>query len=284
MSNIVVGVDGSESAMTALGWARQFGASQPNPEFQLVHAFSLTLPLMAALTYQDEPVYQQSLAEGRALLNRAAGALGNIGKSYPWLMQEDPVDALLRAEGDSRADLVAVGRRGLGRVASLLLGSVSMGVLHGARCPVLLVHDAPPRQVRRVMVALDGSDHSVRSLSWAAAWAPEAQLTTLHVIHTPVMARAVLDSTDVSFDGAVDRQSRHVAEHAMLQAGVDPSRVLSISTSGDPAEEVVREYNHGPYDLLVLGSRGHGALGERLLGTVSDQVVRLVHGPVVVVK
>lgn len=48
-----------------------------------------------------------------------------------------PADALLDQSGD--ADLVVVGRRGLGGFKSLLLGSVSQQVVHHATCPVVVV-------------------------------------------------------------------------------------------------------------------------------------------------
>jgi nucleotide-binding universal stress UspA family protein len=43
------------------------------------------------------------------------------------------------ADASTRADLLVVGSRGLGAVGSTVLGSVSRGVLHHARCPVAVV-------------------------------------------------------------------------------------------------------------------------------------------------
>ena len=45
-------------------------------------------------------------------------------------------------EASAAADLVVVGSRGLGRFGSAMLGSVSHGVLHHARCPVAVVRAA----------------------------------------------------------------------------------------------------------------------------------------------
>ncbi len=64
-----------------------------------------------------------------------------------------------------RADLIAVGSRGLGPYKGFLLGSVSNFVAHYAGCPVL-VAKAAPGQERRFLLALDGSPRDGRVLGW----------------------------------------------------------------------------------------------------------------------
>ncbi|WP_422367738.1 universal stress protein [Pelagibius sp.] len=53
----------------------------------------------------------------------------------------DPADEILEEAGRAGADLIVVGRRGLGEYAELLLGSVSRKVLHLAKVPVMVAHD-----------------------------------------------------------------------------------------------------------------------------------------------
>ena len=54
--------------------------------------------------------------------------------------------------------------------------------------------------------------------------------------------------------------------------------------AGDPAEEIVAEATTGGYDVVVVGSRGHGALGRLFLGSVSQGVLHHAKRPVLVVK
>ena len=52
--------------------------------------------------------------------------------------------------------------------------------------------------------------------------------------------------------------------------------------AGDPAEKIVAEATTGGYDVVVVGSRGHGALGRLFLGSVSTEVVARAPCPVLV--
>jgi nucleotide-binding universal stress UspA family protein len=67
--------------------------------------------------------------------------------AIPKLLRGDPVDEIVRYAELAGVDLVVVGSRGHGALASALLGSVSRGILSRARRPVLVVRgsqvDAP---------------------------------------------------------------------------------------------------------------------------------------------
>ena len=58
------------------------------------------------------------------------------------VMAGPPAQVILERLRDGRHDLLVMGTRGLGRVGSALLGSVSQTVLHAAEVPVLVVRDA----------------------------------------------------------------------------------------------------------------------------------------------
>ena len=134
---VVVGVDGSEGALTALRWALDEARLRSAP-LEVVHAWSY----VSAAGQQYVP-YDVMHRAARGLLSAAVAALGGTGSVAitETLAQGPAAEVLLRAaEG---AALLVVGTRGRGGFAGLLLGSVSQHVAQRAACPVTIV---PARQ------------------------------------------------------------------------------------------------------------------------------------------
>jgi nucleotide-binding universal stress UspA family protein len=143
---IVVGVDNSPAAVEALRFAAD-EASLRNARIVAVHAWTYVPaagvgdPGLMALPETDVPGLLD--AEREAAETRLRKAIdtafpeGPPGGMEARLVDTDPEHALLAAAKD--AELVVVGSRGHGDLASALLGSVSSHVVHHAECPVVVV-------------------------------------------------------------------------------------------------------------------------------------------------
>ena len=139
--NVLVAVDGSEHSAAALRTAAQL-AGEEHARLTVITA----VPPPAAVA--------QITAAGAAALADVEDLMGDAGKRMRAQVEALPPDlsvtsivAAGRADevilGQLRAgnhDLLVMGTRGLGRVGSALLGSVSQAVLHHAEVPVLVVH------------------------------------------------------------------------------------------------------------------------------------------------
>jgi nucleotide-binding universal stress UspA family protein len=135
---VVVGVDGSESAATALRWAVA-EATARGAELEVVHAWHL--PYAGGYPYTtavfDPTMFEEAAKE---TVREALGGVDLSGLAHPVrtvLVNEGASPALL--ETAKGADLVVTGSRGLGGFRGLLLGSVSHQVAHHATCPVVIV-------------------------------------------------------------------------------------------------------------------------------------------------
>ena len=130
----------------------------------------------------------------------------------------------------------------------------------------------------RILLAYDGFEHSRHALEQAAKLAADGkgEITVLSVV--PPDARASKSGGHVMF-----RPHAHedvARAHAYLRELGLPSEMKM--DAGDPAEQIVAEATTGGYDVVVVGSRGHGALGRLLLGSVSTEVVARAPCPVLV--
>ena len=136
---VVVGVDGSALSMAAVDYAFEQASHSAEP-LTAVHAWldPLASSDVGARLVHDPVAY----ARDQEIL--LAESLAGWSEKYPdvevtrRVTHAHPVTALVDAAAE--ASLLVVGSRGRGVVSSILLGSISHGVLHLARCPVAVVH------------------------------------------------------------------------------------------------------------------------------------------------
>ena len=132
----------------------------------------------------------------------------------------------------------------------------------------------------RIVVGVDGSEHSSAALRWALG---EAECHSGTV--TAVLAWQV---PFLSFPGAFDREELEKAYKEFLietASGIAPKPAVPLETlvaEGDPTEAMV-EASKGA-NLLVLGIRGRSPFAGLLLGSVSQGAAATAHCPVVLVK
>jgi nucleotide-binding universal stress UspA family protein len=138
---IVLPVDGSAHSEQSLlrfiekplWWFRE------KPELHLVYVH-LAVPPVQGLHRVATPEMLQAYyeEEGAKALAGSKKILSGAKLAFtPHVLTGDPAAAVVKFAEDNGADLIAMGTRGLGSAASLLLGSVAAKVLHHAKVPVL---------------------------------------------------------------------------------------------------------------------------------------------------
>lgn len=137
---------------------------------------------------------------------------------------------------------------------------------------------------KRILLATDGSPHAEEALAFAQQLALRdgARVIVVHAFEPVptylgepwgdrVMARHVSMGRDVANNAAQKLQ----------KAGVD---VIVEVLEGPPADAILKVADVRDCDLIVMGSRGHGALASLLLGSVSHRVLAHTHTPVLVAR
>jgi nucleotide-binding universal stress UspA family protein len=145
IGTIVVGVDGSEGGAAALSFAAAEATLRKVP-LRVVAGWEI--PMTAHGTGFEPPLDPTTIDSFRVRAEQVAEAAATTARELQASLDVEavavvgqPADALLAQGAD--AELIVVGRRGLGGVRSLLLGSVSQQVVHHATCPVVVVNQPP---------------------------------------------------------------------------------------------------------------------------------------------
>ena len=139
----------------------------------------------------------------------------------------------------------------------------------------------------KILVPVDGSSFTKRMLAYLAAhdeWLGEAhQYTLLHVAPAvPPRAAAVLDKDVLQAHYA--EESETVFKPIRTFFNKQKLRADFVSKVGPAADTIANLATKGKFDLLMMGSHGHGLLGSLVLGSVTTRVMAQCEVPVLIIR
>jgi nucleotide-binding universal stress UspA family protein len=283
-TRIVVGVDGSPAAQSALTWAAR-EARVRQRSLLIVHcpelAYAGMIPAEQSAMQVLDDLGERLLAQQAA--TASAQQPGVLVTTL--LSQSRPSDALVDLSID--ADLVVVGSSGRGGNFDTLLGSVSHRVAVHAHCPVVLVPDAPILrthvQTRRIVVGISSAVAGRLALEVAFEEAHRRDAVLTAVCAWPRPDGWLLDGLDPVLLGQWQQQAgdRLELELEPVRARyplviVQPELVL-----GDAADALVQAASAA--ELVVIGCHHSEDRWNTRLGPVPTEILHRIQCPVVVV-
>jgi nucleotide-binding universal stress UspA family protein len=144
MKKILIATDGSPSARQAVDFGVDLAAAH-----DAAVTFLYVVPILeaGAPAFAIPPVLHHVDEHDREILADAAERAADRGVESELLLASGvPIDEIVACADSIDADMIVVGSHGRSAIASAFLGSVSRGVLHEARRPVLVVRGAPDRE------------------------------------------------------------------------------------------------------------------------------------------
>jgi nucleotide-binding universal stress UspA family protein len=285
---ILVATDGSIGADAAMKWLESF----PLPENAAVEVISASgLPFAAEAVIPKG--WRQLLAESERVVDQARAQLAKRWTTVAGrTLDGDARDAIIAAAKQGKADLIVVGARGLGAVASFLLGSVSLAVSRDAPCAVLVCHGRA-RPVRKVIIAHDGSPDARTAVDFCCQlpFAADATVYLVGVVEPapyPATAPEVIEPELRGLLRDIENEKRSKLTSALDEAAAILRRhvravdiVMPKSMAAAMILEAARAHDG---NLIVVGARGHGGLKRMALGSVSESVLHQAKCPVLVVR
>lgn len=148
------------------------------------------------------------------------------------------------------------------------------------------------KKFSNILVAIDGSEHSLRAAEYALGLAKtfEAKLTAVTVSYVP--ASKDLSQLDVLRQSLVEDNSNYTKDaekwfERFIQNAKESNVQLNteLLNSTRPVDYVILEYaEEKKIDLIVVGTRGRTGFKKLLLGSVASSIVTYSHCPVLVIK
>jgi len=193
------------------------------------------------------------------------------------MVDKTPVEGILHEAERFQADVIVVGWRGHGAIRRLLMGSVSRGVVRGAKCAVLVARRS--QRVRKIVIGLDGSPTAQRALAFVGRLVPPRDgrvtlVTGVELMTAPSQGR-------VPGAGAIAREIRRTntirartATKALNRAATQLQRrgwqTRTALVRGEPLRDLLGTVAAARAQLLVVGARGTSGVRHLLLGSVAE--------------
>ncbi|TCJ00210.1 universal stress protein [Aeromicrobium sp. IC_218] len=285
MSRFVVGVDGSPQSGAALEWAVE-RARRGGEHLELVHVYET--PVVADFFgYQAvlaASVVDDLAAAGHDLVEAGRARVEQLAPDVPVTVRVDSGHpATVLVEASRSADLVVVGRRGLGWAASVLVGSVAHRVTVQSSCPVAVVGEDGAPDSGPIVVGVDGSATGTQALRWAVGEATVRGTSVRAVAAYDVLHPAFAADPELAEQLRKDVESEARATIAsVLDEQGEPAVPIDLVLESQRAAEAIL----GAADdaqLVVVGTHGKGAVRRMLLGSTSRFVLDEADRPVVIV-
>lgn len=174
------------------------------------------------------------------------------------------------------AELLVVGEHGENWVRDTVLGGTALKVLEATHIPVLLVRSPAAGSYQRILIATDFSANATRAAHLAMALFPDARHHLIHAYVVPFEA-------SMRMGGAQDEDIQRYREQEYLKAArnleafaVDcdyraAAEFSRLALYGYPASVLFEQAQE--VDLIVIGKHGGGPFEEKLLGSVTQNIL-----------
>lgn len=295
---ILVPVDGSKYSRAAIDFiASRATLAGASPDVELLNV-QLPVPVRAARLIGKAAVTSYYEDESKKALKGAASALKRAGLTPTSdYAVSHPAEAIAQRADEADVDLIAMGSHGHGALASLLFGSVTLGVLGRTKRPLLLLrgHGPAPSDSLKVGIAVDGSDYGIAAAKYVLRHRPlfgaQPRFTVIHAV--PDFAGSTMpDMAGIALPAYSVEEIKSMQQQAFDKA-VEPVRRLfdaagivveTVCLTGAAGDEIAAHAKKKKLDLLVMGSHGYGAVKAAVLGSVAQRVAAHCATPLLLIR
>ena len=137
------------------------------------------------------------------------------------------------------------------------------------------------KNIKKILVPLDGSPNSMRGLDEAIYLARQCHATIAGLYVIPIYPRNLADAI-MPYQIHLTKSAKKFMNNAKTKSAQKGIVFKSKITLGSPISEIIETSKN--FDILVVGSRGQSGLKEAFLGSVAKAIVHKSKIPVLVIK
>lgn len=265
--HVLVGVDGTSTGRDAITLADRL---RPDPG-RLTLAHVVVVEVARYRNFHSTPAWKKA----REMLEQETVATG-VTAELTGMFAPSVGSGLHQLAEDCEADLIVVGSSSRGPIGRVLIGDGALGTVTGATRPVALAphgYAEGSGDIQAIGVAYNDTAEAEAALAVGRGLAARGG--------SPVRAMTVVSPIPAGAGHWDDLDAIRALEKAARVHLDSLEGVEGRVAFGLAARELVAFGDE--VDLLVVGSRGHGALRRLILGSTSMQLAREARCPLLIV-
>jgi nucleotide-binding universal stress UspA family protein len=274
--HVLVGYDGTEGGRDAIALGKAL--AEPDAEFLVVDVIP-----PVAFGFTTRRLEDEEPPQSRGFFLEALRDLAGRRVETRTYVANSAAHVLTDIAEQEECDLIAIGPCYPGILGRILLGSVGAGLMHGASAPVAAATCGYGKrhrhEIRQIGVAWDGSPEAREAVIHAEALA-RRETAKLKLI-TVGVANTTLPGV-IGWEPLAPKSPQEVLDDGVAMVSADLEVEGRLIHAGSIAAAIAAECRVG-VDLLVVGSRGYGALGRVLVGSVATGLLHRARCPVLTV-
>ena len=304
-NEVLLAVDGSERCRGAIASLGCLLKSRPNCAIVLYHCVQkLGIDYLSSLagsvhTYHVPAELQRKVGENiledsrRVLLD--SGFSGDAVRMRLKLNSDDPAEDIIVTAKEMGIDTIALGRRGLSRMESLLIGSVSDRVAQYSGPLNVWIVDTPLHSFPKALVAIQGLTGGRvlnRYASQVVSMLGYPQCTFLHLV-PPMPSMYLMEGPDRVLTRKDNRENRSETAYrkefldlmsegrdALVQQGLTPENIqMRVEpTKEGIARDLLGEINREEYQVVIIGKKSLQKKTPFLLGSLANKLLHNAKG------
>ncbi|HIU84763.1 MAG TPA: universal stress protein [Candidatus Aphodousia gallistercoris] len=293
---VLVPVDGGLDCRKAIEFlcARQNWLEESKAEVELLYVQKPYIEHPMEIGDFDLQVYYDE--KTKETFDRMADVLKKVTFKYTKkVLIGHPAKLIPEYASEHNVDLIVMGARGLTPIKNLYLGSVSLGVLARAKCPVMICRYAGEEPTRmdgwRVGISVDGSAFGPRSADVVAHhlgfFGKDASFEVINVADSDrTLPLELVDKGVLEIDKELPELDKKEFEEATRDTLAKFKEyniaVKPVFLQGKLHKSLV-EYAEKNLDMLVMGTHGRGALSSLVFGSSTRAVIAATRLPLLII-